>query len=136
MSSGLYARYTSTVTGSDTVRTAKFEIIETLELTNSQGQTSTEFSVGDTLIPGQSNKYTYTVTNRSEVTVKFIISGASKFGELPLTITNQELLLKPGENGQIEFEVSWDMTDKAHLDASYSEKIDLIQITVRTEQVD
>ena len=136
MSSGLYARYVTTVSGSDTARVAKFEIEENLTLTNSKGETSKQFVVGDTLRPGQSTKYTYTVKNSSEVTVKFIISGESRFKELPLLLTTQELVLKPGETKDITFEVAWDTSNDAYLNESYGDKIDIISITVRIEQVD
>lgn len=136
MSSGLFARYTTQASGEDSARVAKFEINEDLTITNGQGDVSHEFAVGDTLIPSQSTRYTYEVKNSSEVAVKFIVSGQSLFHELPLVLTEKELLLQPGETGQITFEVAWDMTDDKYLDASYSEKIDMILITVRTEQVD
>ena len=136
MSSGLYARYVTQASGSDSARVAKFAITENLTLINGAEEESKSFVVGDTLIPGQSTKYIYEVTNHSEVAVKFIVSGDSIFKVLPLTMTKQEMVLQPKEKGTLIFEVNWDITDDKYLDASYSDKIDMIEITVRTEQVD
>lgn len=56
MTSGLYARYTASATGSDSARVAKFDVIV------SEGV----FNNGD-------GTYTFTVTNNSEVTVGYSI---------------------------------------------------------------
>ena len=56
MTSGLYARYTASATGSDSARVAKFDV-----------------AVSDIAFNNGDGTYTFTVTNNSEVTVGYSI---------------------------------------------------------------
>lgn len=131
----IYARYFTFDENQDSASVAQFEVTETLTVTKSDGQEVSSFVVGDSLIPGQSTTYTFEVTNNSEVTIKFIVSGDRLFEELPLTLTTSELLLQPGKTGTVEFVVSWDLKEE-NTNVIYGDKIEMIEITVHAEQVD
>lgn len=65
LTSGLYAKYTATATGSDSARVAKFEI------------TTTDDSKAISVTTGAANndsEYTFTIENQSEVAVEYTLS--------------------------------------------------------------
>ena len=64
MTSGLFARYTATSTGTDSARVAKFDVRGSLD------RSDITVNCKET---GKSGVYTITVNNQSEVTVKYII---------------------------------------------------------------
>lgn len=130
---GLYARYVTTASGSDSARVAKFNVTEELTVTRSDGTKVTDFVVDDVLKPGESVSYRFTVQNDSEVAVKFIVSGERLFNELPLTLETAEKVIAPGASDTVTFTVLWDSNENS---LSYGGKIDMIQLTARAEQID
>lgn len=133
MMSGLYARYATVASGDDDARVAKFQVDETLQITNKQGESVDSSIVNITLIPGEYLKYSYTVKNNSEVTILFSVSGERLLNELPLTLTSVEQVLQPDETKTIDFYVTWNSSDS---DVHYGSMIDIIKITFKAEQVD
>lgn len=130
---GLYARYITTATGSDSARVAKFNVTEDLTVTQSDGTTVTDFVVDDVLKPGESVSYCFTVQNDSEVAVKFIVSGERLFNELPLTLETAEKEIAPGASDTVTFTVLWNRSENS---LSYSGKIDMIRLSATAEQID
>jgi len=130
---GLYARYITTATGSDSARVAKFNVTEDLTVTQSDGTTVTDFVVDDVLKPGDSVSYRFTVQNDSEVAVKFIVSGERLFNELPLTLETAEKEIAPGESDTVTFTVLWNSSENS---LGYSGKIDMIRLSATAEQID
>lgn len=131
--SGLYARYISTVSASDAARVAKFQITDTLAITDSEGNAVNVTVVADSLIPGERTTYAFSVVNNSEVTVNFSVRGEAKIGNLPLTMTPVTVQLAPDESKNVEFAVVW---DAAKNDPAYGDMIELIDIIATAEQVD
>ena len=130
---GLYARYVTTASGSNSARVAKFNVSEDLTVTRSDGTTVSDFVVDDVLKPGKSVSYRFTVQNDSEVAVKFIVSGERLFNELPLTLETAETELAPGASGTVTFTVLWNSNENS---LSYSGKIDMIRLRAVAEQID
>ena len=135
MSSGLYARYVTQASGSDSARVAKFDVTDTLLI---NGKTVDDFVVGGAMIPGQVTTYEYTVTNHSEVAVKISVDAKSLMGELPVIVSYEPLTLQPNtvESVQFTFTVSLDPNKVKNTDLENCYKVDLVQITVIAEQVD
>ena len=87
MTSGLYARYTTRATSSDSARVAKFRVTDTLTVTDSKGDEVNSFTmIEDSLIPGESTTYAFEVQNDSEVAVRFSVRGEASINNLPLDI--------------------------------------------------
>ena len=127
---GRYARYTTTASGNDSARVAKFLITET-------GTVSAEIKA--TLRPGDEVDFSIQVTNGSEVTVNYSITAANVYNNLPLTISLmdgtqevQNIHLAPGKTREMKLRVKW--TGEASNDLIGH--IDLIRLTVTAIQVD
>ncbi|MBR2445481.1 MAG: hypothetical protein IKB28_02300 [Clostridia bacterium] len=149
MTSGLYARYTTSASGQDSARVARFEVTETLQVIKADGTTESTFVVGDVLRPGVSTTYTFTVKNNSEVAVsltvqntKYTIKNTStdtsrisdtRYEELPILVSGEAVVLQPGETRDVKFYLTW---DSAKTDPSYGYMIDMVELTVIVQQVD
>ncbi len=147
MVSGIYARYTTSADSSDNARVAEFSVSQSLKITKSDNTVAETFIIGDDLYPGKRMTYTYSVTNNSEVTVEFVVSGRELLGELPLVIKSGEtsvelvsqekdcasLTLLPGQSGVLTFYVEWPETEN---NISFVGMVSQIEITVRAEQKD
>jgi len=72
---GMFARYTTSASGSDSARVAKFEIQETGVST---------ISLNDPISPGEKVTRTLTVQNKSEVAVEYEVTVVNQSGNLPL----------------------------------------------------
>lgn len=136
----LYAKYKSEVSGSDEARVAYFEVNQDLTVIKSNGReeskTINSFVVDDTLTPGESTTYVFSVENKSEVAVKFTVSGRTVYGELPLTLKTEEVDMMPGESKTIRFQVLWDDQTASKTSVDYCGKIDMIEIFVTVSQID
>ena len=145
MTSGLYARYTTSASGQDSARVARFEVTETLEVIKADGTTENTFVVGDVLRPGVSTTYTFTVKNNSEVAVSLTVQNTkytigdegkvsdTRYDELPILVSGEAVVLQPGETRNVVFELIW---DPAKTDPSYGYMIDMVELTVIVQQVD
>jgi len=145
MTSGLYARYTTSASGQDSARVARFEVTETLEVKKADGTTEDTFVVGDVLRPGVSTTYTFTVQNNSEVAVSLTVQNTkytignegkvsdTRYDELPILVSGEAVVLQPGEEREVEFKLTW---DPAKTDPSYGYMIDMVELTVIVQQVD
>ncbi len=140
--SGLYARYSTSASGSDGARVASFQVTE------SGVQTAT-ISLDD-MHPGSGKTYTFKVTNSSEVAVACLVS-VTTTGNLPLTFSvagpdGTAHDLKPGtpvamaaiSHGQtVEAQYTLTVTWPAgQNDAKYAGLLDAVKLFVTAQQVD
>ncbi len=133
MTSGLYARYTTRATSSDSARVAKFRVTDTLTVTDSKGYEVNSFTMfEDSLIPGESTTYTFAVQNDSEVAVRFSVRGEASINNLPLEMSPVTITLEPNESETVRFFVSWPANEN---DPAYGDMIELIEIFVTAEQI-
>lgn len=145
MTSGLYARYTTSASGQDSARVARFAVTETLQVIKADGTTGDTFVVGDVLRPGASTTYTFTVQNNSEVAVSLTVQNTeypignegeisnTRYDELPIQVSGGAVVLQPGETRDVVFTLTW---DPAKIDPSYGYMIDMVELTVIVQQVD
>ena len=77
LTAGLYARYTTTDTGEDSARVAKFEITETGIFVDTM--------VAE-ILPGDSEKRTIEVVNKSEVAVNCTVTLKNVYNNLPIKL--------------------------------------------------
>lgn len=124
MTSGLYARYTTTVEASDSARVAKFDVFVS----------DTEQLVPILMEPGEEVEKFFAVENKSEVAVKLIFSVSSAYSNLPLECLHLvSTVIAPGETKNVPLVIVWPETDR---DDKYIGMVDLLEISVRVEQVD
>ena len=145
MTSGLYARYTTSASGQDSARVARFEVTETLQVIRADGTTENTFVVGDVLRPGVSTTYTFTVKNNSEVAVSLTVQNTkytigdegevsdTRYDELPILVSSEAVVVPPGVTRDVVFELTW---DPEKTDPSYGHMIDMVELTVIVQQVD
>lgn len=138
ITSGLYARYTGVVSGSENVRVAKFKVACDVE------------PVSD-----EEGKYTLTVTNDSEVAVKYsivvemsdhlsaAISGEKKTlaaGETFVTFENDAWTLAPSESEPLPLQFAvenWKGITDPDTNNGASEKVPFgFKVKVTAEQID
>lgn len=133
MTSGLYARYTTRASSADSARVAKFQVTDTLTVTDSKGDVVHSFTMfEDSLIPGESTTYTFAVQNDSEVAVRFSVRGEASINNLPLEMSPVTITLAPNTSGSVQFVVSWPANEN---DPAYGDMIELIEIFVTAEQI-
>lgn len=133
MMSGLYARYTTRATSSDSARVAKFRVTDTLTVTDSKGDVVHSFTMfEDSLIPGESTTYTFAVQNDSEVAVRFSVRGEASINNLPLEMSPVTITLAPNTSETVQLFVSWPASKN---DPAYGDMIELIEIFVTAEQI-
>lgn len=125
LTSGLYARYTTTATASDSARVAKFDVY--VSATYDQ-------LVSILIQPGEDVEKYFAVENKSEVAVVVKFDVASKYSNLPLEF--QHLVsgvIAPGETKNVPILITWPADEN---DDKYIGMVDLLEISVRVEQVD
>ena len=133
LSSGLYARYTMDVSGSDTARVAKFSF---------DLSTAEEFREQVTLVlkPGDKQTYEFSFANNGETTLEYTVELINTTGNLPLVITEaQNGVLPMGESaGPIVGTVEWPTEAEKGNPTSpvYAGMVDVIVVRVTVEQVD
>lgn len=140
--SGLYARYTTAATGTDSARVAVFDITQT------PASDSQEFAV-DAMAPGLSRTYTVSVTNKSEVAVECRMDVRNVTENLPLTWSMTENGTAV-EAGQIPagdstartytLTVTWPKGASGattnNQSADYMGKVDLLRLSLSASQID
>lgn len=134
LTSGLYARYTTSASGSDSARVARFDIKQTGELMQ-----LIELDVW----PGfTSEDYTIVLENNSEVAVAYTVSVERLTENLPLTLTidGESGLAASGtmqanavDSVNYRLQIAWGSGGN---DERLSYEIDAIRVTVRVEQID
>ena len=145
--SGLYARYTTTASGSDSARVARFEIEDSL----AEMATDLKFN----LTPGTTEKGALHISNKSEVAVQFTLTVENMTRNLPLKFTMKDpggaeiaeegtstsdyyvFIVSVPAAGAVEEEytlyIKWD-SQTATLDQCG--RVDLIHAALRAEQID
>ncbi len=134
MVAGRYARYTTTASGSDSARVAKFHVTHSGEIPEAVQ------TIRVNLRPGEKCPYSIQVVNDSEVAVAYTITAKSKYENLPLEFSlidsDQPVaaaVLVPGETKDLQYQVSWP-ADKN--DDKYIGMVDLIHLTIQASQID
>ena len=149
----IYARYSSEASGSDSARVAKFEVTETGTLRS---------QIQDEFYPGFTKTYAVSVTNKSEVTIEYVMNVKNKYKNLPLqfqmldkngnAITSDSTATQdydlseraeiPAEDAQehtYQLEISWPIgtsEGENSQDPDYAGKVDVIEITLEAIQKD
>lgn len=132
--SGMYARYSTGITGSASARVAKFRISDTL----ASGESTLSISG---MAPGSTQSYSFQVTGDSEVAVKYTLKVTNETGNLPLTYTatypgaNDYGTIAPNDKTpkDIQLTVYWP-ADKDS--PEYAGKTDLLTVRLTAEQID
>lgn len=128
LTSGMMARYSTTVSGSDSARVAKFELKET-------GSFSQDLYLE--YQPGMNKTYTIVLENHSEVTVDCTVTVKRLSDNMPLTVTfdtvNVQLDPNDTTGKTYTLTLTWPSEDN---DARYSYEVDAIRVTVDAVQVD
>ena len=131
LTGNLYARYSTTASGSDSARVAKFSVTDTW-LQN--GASVESFAVS--LAPGEQESYTVYIENKGEVTVQYSIKIVNETKNLPIGDTIAKSgILDPGKNETVEFLIRWPKANGT-TDVSYAGQMDMLQILFTIEQVD
>lgn len=133
MVAGRYARYTSSASGNDSARVAKFRVTES-------GELKTTFIVK--ISPGKSVDKTITVANDSEVAVEYEIIARNEHNNLPLQFQLMDMdgetpvdaaQLAPGKTKDLTFRIIW---EAGYTSDSYIGMVDAIQLTITATQID
>lgn len=137
LTAGLYARYTTTATGSDSARVAVFNVKEEGSLL--QG-------IQAPLYPGDTEKYSIIVENSSEVAIAYQISLENLTGKLPITWSVwQEPIpvsqengvcsgqMAPGSRATFVLKLEWP-AEKNSL--TYMGLVDMLQVNLTAAQID
>ncbi len=130
MSRGFYARYSTTITGEDSARVAKFEILRT-------GTYSEDLVIE--LAPGETTTKTIVITNNSEVVVEYSLDVENLTENLPLKLemeTHAEQQIAIGDSVELDVTISWPATTNDSKLASLSSEIDAVRVTVGVDQID
>ena len=147
LSAGMYARFVSSDTATDSARVAAFRITE-------DGRLSTAFSVS--LVPGVPCIVPVQVKNDSEVAVKYSIAIKNETENLPLSFTfkvggvTTSLIeedgsfvntdnLAPSSDIDYTLEIHWEPTANPDVNDENCERIgyvDMITVSLTAEQVD
>ena len=129
LTSGMYARYSSTVTVTDSARVARFEVNET-------GTFSKELLLE--YFPGSTNTYTVVLENHSEVAVKCNVNIQRLSNNIPVEVTvsgtTSNIQFAPNDTAgkTVSLTVSW---PSGKNDAAYSYEVDAFRVTVTAEQM-
>ena len=131
MVAGRYARYTSSASGNDSARVAKFRVTES-------GDLKTTFIVK--ISPGKSVDKTITVANDSEVAVEYEIIARNEHNNLPLQFQLMDgetpvdaAQLPPDQTKDLTFRIIW---EAGYTSDSYIGMVDAIQLTITATQID
>lgn len=125
-SNGLYARYSTTATSSDSARVARFSFVDNFD---EQSQV-----LPSVLSPGESTSTSISIKNDGEVALVYVVKINNLTNNLPIddqTITSDTIY--PGEETTFVWSLDWPKEDNS---ISYMGKMDLIKITVTVEQAD
>lgn len=129
--SGRYARYTTSATGRDAARIAKFLVVE---------EGATEGMIKVRISPGETAKCQITVRNDSEVTIEYSVAAVSEYQNLPLsfsigdgTSSGPTAILTPEQTKTVNLQVYWDANETSD---RYIGMVDLVHLTLTVTQID
>ena len=105
LTSGLMARYTAKASGGDATRVAKFDIDESLG--DIVGYIPITVKPDGKFRPGDVFEYPVTITNKSEVTVRYSVIVTREIGVLPLVAETISEELAPGASTIVSVTVKW-----------------------------
>lgn len=160
MMCNLYARYTTEASGEDGARVAKFEVTE---VADEQKDITKQINIS--LVPGESDEYIITVTNKSEVAIRYSIEATDTTQNLPITFQMMKVEKANGgeensnsadTNGIIsesviasddipagdvaertyKLKISWPIEQSEQKDYNYAGKVDTFEVKLRAEQID
>ena len=134
MSGGLYARYTTSAFGSDSARVARFDVSE-------DGASFSEELLME-IAPGVVTR-TIHVVNSSEVAISYQVTIENVTNNIPFQFSINEgdpvenqcvaaLHMEPNSSDSVTIRVIWDEEGALQ----YMGMVDLIQLSIRAEQVD
>lgn len=124
MSSGFYAKYISSNSGSDSARVARFKIGE-----NFDGIMSEMFSLE--LEPG--SEFEIIITNESEVAVSCKLTVNNVTDNLPIFDKVDIINIEPLDSEEKKMVIKW---DESHNSKDYAGKVDIINVSLVIEQID
>jgi hypothetical protein len=143
---GMFAKYTANSSNAEGARTASFNI--------TGDGFSQSFGLNITMDPGDTVTKTVTVTNQSEVNVRYTIKMQNTTQNLPVELNDSGIyrdldneytytgVLASGEESAPVFSLVWRITDTDsnditdNHDAAYSGMLDNIRVTVTAVQID
>lgn len=144
MTAGLYARYTSSGSGEDSARVAKFEVTQSGTLTENMALSVKPGDESDQK-PGQ-EAGNIEVTNNSEVAVAYTIHikiATNNLKDLKLFVPSQENTptrdmtftgnISPNSTRTFEIRSWWPLTQDS---LDYRGMVDKLEITLKAEQID
>lgn len=144
----VYAKYTTSSSGGDGARVARFEVTEAGIATQ---------VIAVELAPGETRSYEVSVTNKSETAIDYRITAVNQYNNLPLTIemyelngdgssTNESESAKHVDMGKInandmtkhryQLRISWDKNTPGNSSPEYAGKADLLTVTLEAAQAD
>ena len=124
LTGGLYARYTSQNFGEDSATVAIFQT--GIVPVHTEGLTVS-------LSPGESQVYAFTLTNQSEVPVRYTVVAENLSGNLPLVFSESTGTIGFEGSTVASLTVAWNSLDAS---PDFSEKVDVISVRVIVEQID
>lgn len=136
MISNMYARYSSSASGSDGARVAKFSVTQS-------GIDTQKINI-DGVYPGFEHEYMVSVINDSEVAISYVMDVVNKTKNLPLEfkmmdgdkeITSKSVDISATDHGEHTYKlvVSW---PKNEADEKYAGQADWVEITLKAVQKD
>lgn len=136
LTSGLYARYTTSSAFEDSARVAVFEV--------SQKGTLMENGLQVSMAPSEDKDYTLIVNNKSEVDIRYYISLENKTKNLPLTFTVESTPMNTadtvfqgevglGEQATYNLKITWPAGEN---DLARMGMVDLVLVKLTAEQID
>ncbi len=135
MTGGLYARYATDDEDGDTARTASFEIITT-ELDALDQNPEHIIARVKGLEPGLKTALPITVSNKSEVAVKYSVRAENVTKNIPLVISATDADIAPNSSGTVTVTVEWPNNNDMNQSPDLAGKTDIIRITFTAEQID
>lgn len=141
--SGRYARYVTSASGSDSARVAKFTVTQSIL----QGETDlTQTIPMPDIRPGETVPVTVKIDHDTEVAVRNTITVENVYSNLPLTFRIAETGTTGSDGSTLAVEYGPGTFEKEYVisvtwvsdgnDLNYIGMVDLLTITVTTEQVD
>lgn len=127
--SGLFAKYTTSGNAPDSARVAKFDV-------NVSGEASNHVSIST--LTATDNVYTFTVTNNSEVSVRYGCSASVSSAGVQSVFAPDSGYLVPGDTATVTltFSVSdWDAVTESMTDDEPTVTFDF-SVSIVVEQVD
>lgn len=131
---GRYARYTTTVSGSDSARVARFSVTAKSRLL----QTTLPLE----MIPGTTTEQTILVDNDSEVAIRYTITADNPYRNFPVVFqirdgeTTHDVPFSADMAPDTWAEYTLVVTWNGSKDISYSGRVDLIELTLNATQID